>query len=261
MSSFFQNKGAVTGVFVFVGIAGTAVVFSILFWFRRRRKNRRLDHDTEVAATLAEHGYGRQNLIGADDDHPVGDPRTISSAGSGSSSDMRRISTPSMTLSGLNPGPASGGYGRQSYPPFLDDTFGQTYNPYTNNQNTHSGPSNASGTSGLVLPSVHSGGRSFFAHGPNESMGSSEPLLWGNSGHDTPPETTTPVIPPRNPLRLAGRGQDDNSDQAGGRTLYNGKGGYEDDDDEYEALRKRSLKVCPGVVDPMYTPPIAYDQF
>jgi len=256
VSRFFQNKGAVAGVFVVVGLAATAIVFFILFWFRRRRKNRRLDHDAVVAATLAEHGYGRQSLIGADDDHPVSDP---------SSSDMRRTSTPSMTLSGLNMGPVSaGGYGRQSYPPYLADSFGQTYNPYTDNQvpypYTYPGPSNSGGNPGFGLPTVSGVGLSLFGHGPHESMGSNEPLLWGNSGSDSPPEADTPVIPPRNPLRLARdtRSRLAGSDQASGGTSYNGNGGYEDDDEEYETLRKHSLKVYPGAVD---TPPIAHDPF
>ena len=251
------------GVFVVVGLAATAIVFFILFWFRRRRKTRRLDHDTAVAATLAEHGYGRQNLIDPDDDHPVGGPRTTIHSGSGSSAD-RRASTPSMTLSGLNPGPVSGsGYGQQSHNLLYQaDSFGQTYNPYMDNQgsyqNANPGPSNAGGMSDFGLPSVSGVGRPFFHHGPKDSMGSSEPLLGGTSGSDTPPEPATPTIPPRNPLRLtggAGSMYDDNNGQGSGASPDDKNRGYEGDDDdiECEALRKRSLKVCLGVYDPMYS--------
>ena len=264
MLSFFRNKGAVAGVFVVVGLAATAIVFFILFWFRRRRKNRRLDHDTVVAATLAEHGFGRQSLIDADDDHLASDQRqrTVSTpSGSGSSADMRRASTPSMTLSALNTGLVSaGGYGRQSQnPPYLADSLGHTYNPYADNQapyqNPDPGPSNSGGIPYFSLPSISGASRPFFSHGPEDSIGSNEPLLGGHSGSDSPPEPATPAIPPRNPLRLlggAGSERGSSNGQGGGRVSNDESGGYEDDGDfEYEALRKRSLKVCPGVVDPV----------
>ncbi|KAF9651871.1 hypothetical protein BDM02DRAFT_3109979 [Thelephora ganbajun] len=251
--SFFQNKGAVAGVFVVVGLATTAIAFFVLFWFRRRRKTRRLDHDAAVAATLAEHGYGRQSLIDADDDHPASDPRAMATpSGSGSSADMR-ASTPSMTLGGFNPGPVSaGGYGRQSHDlPYLADSLGHAYNPYTDNEvqhrNASPGQSNSGGMPSFSLPSVPGVGRPFFGHGPKDSMGSSEPLLGANSGSDTPPEPATPVIPPRNPLRLLGGAGDRHSSNTGhgdGGSSNDEDGGYRDDDDfEYEALRKRSLKV------------------
>lgn len=252
MFSFFRNKGAVAGVFVVVGLAATAIVFFILFWFRRRRKTRRLDHDTVVAATLAEHGFGRHSLIDADDDHHVNDlgQRTTSTpSGSGSSGDMRRASTPSMTLGGLNTGLVStGAYGQQSHnPPYPADSFGHTYNPYTDNQasyhSQYPGPSNSGGAPYFSLPSV-SGVRPFFSHGPEDSMGSNEPLLGGNSGTNTPPEPATPAIPPRNPLRLLGGAGSVRGSSSGGRVSNDGNGGYEDGDDfEYEALRKHSLKV------------------
>lgn len=260
--SFFQNKGAVAGVFVVVGLAATAIVFFILFWFRRRRKTRRLDHDTVVAATLAEHGYGRHSLIDADDRHPASDPRTTSMlSGSTSSGDMRRTSTPSMTLSALNAGLVSGsGYGRQPHnPPYFADSLGQTYNPYAESQlpyqNANPGPSNSGGAGGVPyfsLPSVPGVGRPSFGHHPEDSAGSSEPLLGVNSGGDSPPEPGTPAIPPRNPLRLVGGGNRGNDGQD--------SGGYEDDDTEREALGKRSLRVCPELLIRCIHP-IAYDLF
>lgn len=247
-----------------VGLAATAIVFFILFWFRRRRKTRRLDHDTTVAATLAEHGYGRHSLIDADDDHLISDLRTRTTSGSGSSADIRRASTPSMTLSALNAGLVSAsGYGRQSHSsPYLADSLGQVYNPYADNQASYQdanpGPSNSGGISSFSLPSISGVGRPFFGHGPQDSAGSNEPLLWGNSGSDTPPKPPTPTIPPRNPLRLlreTGSEYGGNDGQGDGGTSNNRNGGYADDDDddiECEALRKHSLKVCPGVVDPMH---------
>ena len=264
-SSFFRNKGAVAGVFVVVGLAATAVVLFVLFWFRRRRATRLLDHDTAVAATLAEHGYGRQNLIDADDDHRVSAPVTTTTpSGSGSGSDMRRVSSPSMTLPGFGTGPISAsGYGRQSHnTSYLADSLGQTYNPYTNNQpqhyDTNRGPSDPSETSRYSPPSTSGVVRPFFGHDPKDSLGSSEPLLGAiPSGSATPPDHTTPVVPPRNPLRLiggTGSRPDSNNGYRGVGGSIDENGGYEDDfDSEYdERLRRQSLKVRSGVVDPIH---------
>ena len=228
-----------------VGLAATAIVFFILFWFRRRRKTRRLDHDTAVAATLAAHGFGRQNLIDADDDHLVSDPRTVTPpSGSGSSGGA---SIPSMGMGGFNPRPVSvGEYGRQyNNPSYLADTLGQTFNPYAGYQaQPHNvnvpGPSNSGGAPNFSLPGPGVG-HSFNGHGPKESMGSNEPLLWATY---TPPEPPTPVVPPRNPMRLmpgTASGHDSSSGHGDGGSS---NGGYQDDDDDvYEALRKRTLKV------------------
>ena len=244
------------GVFVVVGLAATAVVFSIFFWFRRRRRTRRLDHDTAVAVTLAEHGYRRQNLIDGDDDHLVSDPRTTSTP-SGSTADLRRASTPSMTLS---TGPVSVGvHGWQPYNPhYLADSLGQTHNPYAVNQasylNASPGPSNPGGMPSFGLP--------FYGHGTKESMGSSEPLLGVTSGGDTPPEHPTPAgpaIPPRNPMRLlgdTGNSHGDGNGRGDGGISKDGSGGYEDDDTEYEAFKKRSLKVRLSSI--RCVPPIAH---
>jgi len=209
-----------------------------------------LDHDTAVEATLAEHGYRRQNLIDAEDDHPVNDPRIMSTpSGSGSSADLRRVSTPSMTL---GTGPVSvGGYDWQPYnPPHLAGNLGQTYTPYTDNhasyQNANPGKNNLGGMQSFSLPSVSGVGIPFFGHGPQESVGSFEPLLGVTSVNDTPPEHPTPAIPRRNPLRLlgdTGNGHGDGDGRGDGGISKGENGGYEDDDTEYEALKKRSLKV------------------
>ncbi|KAF9787167.1 hypothetical protein BJ322DRAFT_704704 [Thelephora terrestris] len=255
-SAFFQNKGAVTGVFVVVGLTATAVAFFVIFFFRRRRKNRRRDHDTAVAATLAEHGLGRQALIGPDDHHPVSDSRiVITPTGSGSSADTRRTSSPSTSLSGINPGPVTAvGFGRQPYiPPYRDDSFGQiSFNPYADNQapyrpHQHPGPSSSSRMHDPNLSSVSGVGLPFFGHGPKHSMGSTEPLLAAISDRDPSPDFANPIVPPRNPRRTMGGAGGTYGDTGGrgtGGILSGESVGYRDDDGaEYEGLRKGSLRT------------------
>ena len=67
--SFFRNAGAVAGVFVLVGLAAASIVLWVIFAVRRRRRTRRLEHDTAVSATLAAAGFHRTPLD--DDDDPA----------------------------------------------------------------------------------------------------------------------------------------------------------------------------------------------
>lgn len=263
-SAFFQNKAAVAGVFVVVGLAATALVFFLLFCFRRRRRNRIRDHDTAIAATLAEHGFGRQELIDPDDVRPASDPRTTTTpTGSGGSSDTRRTSSPSMSLSGINPGPVSAvGFGRQ--PPGTQhyaDNFGQmSYNPYSTHnpydpymdsqvpyRHANPGPSNPGRMQNFSLPNVPGVGLPFFNHGPKESMGSTEPLLGAISDNDVPPEPAIPAVPPRNPRRLmepAGDTYGDTGRSGSGGRPNDEKSSYRDDDrTEYGGVKRGSLRV------------------
>lgn len=241
-SAFFQNKAAVTGVFVVVGLAATAVVFFVAFCFRRKRKNRLRDHDTAVAATMAELGFRRQALIDAGDDHPVNDPRNATTpTGSGSSAY-------SMTVGGPNQRPVSDVYSRQTYNQhYPSDSYGgQTYNPYTDNQalypSVDQGPSNPSGIPNFSLPSVPGVGLPLFGHGPKDSMGSSEPLLGPFSENEFSRQSFVPTIPPRNPLRSMGGAADARHD-LGGRDGDPSAGYRDDDDSEFDVTRKCSLKV------------------
>ncbi len=52
-STFFNNTGAVVGVFVVVGIAGAAILLGFGFLFVRRRRRQRLDRDVAAAAAAA----------------------------------------------------------------------------------------------------------------------------------------------------------------------------------------------------------------
>lgn len=243
-----------------VGLTATAVAFFVLFFFRRRRRNRRRDHDTAVAATLAEHGLGRQALIGPDDHHPVSESGfVITPTGSGSSADTRRTSSPSTSMNGINPGPVLPvGFGRQPHPPYRDDSFGQiSFNPYADNQapywHPNPGPSSSSRMPNPSLPSGSGVGLPFFGHGPQQSMGSIEPLLGAIFDSDTSP---APAVPPRNPRRAMGSAGGTHGD-IGGRGnsgISNGENaGYRDDDDvEYEGLGRGSLRVRSGIVGPVY---------
>jgi len=253
-SAFFQNKGAVTGVFVVVGLAATAIAFFVIFFFRRKRRVRQRDHDTTIAETLEEYGIGRQDLIEPDDHHPINGPRTVTTpTGSGNSADVGRTSSPSMSLSGINPVPVSaGGFTRYPHhPTYPADNFGPTYNPYADNRvlyhHADPGPSNPGGIpnfsalpgSGVPLP--------FFGNSQQDGAGSSEQLLGANSHIGTSLEPTIPSVPPRNPLRLMG----DPGNISGDGSGHVNVGGSNDESTgyrhgynvEYEGLRKGSLKV------------------
>lgn len=151
-------------------------------------------------------------------------------------------------------------------------SHGQTYNPQTSNQAPQQGSGSHGQNTGYQAPqqSANPGpssiskfilpgsgvGWSLFGRGQEDNTGSNEPLLGGTSGNDTPPEYASPLIPPRNPLRLFGGAEDESGggDEYGdGDGSSGGGGGYEDDDLEYDALRNLSLKVrSPGIVDLVY---------
>ena len=123
--------------------------------------------------------------------------------------------------------------------------YGQTYDPnmgYQMPQNVSPGPS----SSPRFIPSGSGVGWSSFGHSQRDSSGTNEPLLGGPLDYDTPPEYASPLIPPRNPLRLFGGAED----ESGGGDVYGdeggssgGGGGFDDEEHEYEALKKLSLKI------------------
>jgi len=248
---FFRNKGAVTGVFVVVGVLSTAIVFFVLSYFRRRRELRKRDRDATVAETLAEHGIMRQDLIDPDDHHPVNDQRAvITPTGSGSSARTRRTSSPSMSLTGFTPMPVSSiGFNHQSYnQPYHADTFGQTYDSYGDNQMTYPGPSASSRVQNSSPPSVSHVSRPFFSHGTRPSAASIEPLLGAFSESDTPPRPIIPPVPPRNPSRVTGsirhtQGDIDIDNRGSPNDGNTGHGDYDDDDVRYSRFRQGSLRV------------------
>ena len=66
---FFNNKGAVAGVFLIVGLAAASIILFLFFCIRRRRRTRRLEHETTVASALAAAGLNRTPLDGDMEGH------------------------------------------------------------------------------------------------------------------------------------------------------------------------------------------------
>ncbi|KAJ7038224.1 hypothetical protein C8F04DRAFT_373072 [Mycena alexandri] len=209
-SAFFKNTGAVAGVFVLVGLAAAAIVLWVLFGLRRRRRNRRMEHDTAVSATLAAAGFHRAPL---DDDELRGN----GSRGS------RGFATPEMEML---PGVAAGGT-RSSVPSagrnsgYLD-TPGHdeaAFNPYQDY--VVAGPTegyipartSSPPPSAFVEPYRDASGHTVH-HSASQSVGSTEPLLAAfdrtepaSLDPSAPPRPSLepPTPPPRNPKRMADR--------------------------------------------------------
>lgn len=66
--SFFENTGAVAGIFVVVGLAITAGVISFIFFMLRRRRRQRLDRDVAAAAAAAAAAANHHSRSTFDDD-------------------------------------------------------------------------------------------------------------------------------------------------------------------------------------------------
>jgi len=65
---FFENTGAVAGVFVVLGLALTAGVLAFVFFMLRRRRRQRLDRDVAAAAAAAAAGAHHSHRSAFDDD-------------------------------------------------------------------------------------------------------------------------------------------------------------------------------------------------
>lgn len=87
MISFLSNKGAVAGVFLIVGLAGTAILVFMIFALRKRRRRRQDERDTEIAAGLAA-GASMRDPFGDDNN------RAASRAGARTISPEMRARTP-----------------------------------------------------------------------------------------------------------------------------------------------------------------------
>ncbi|KAF9044574.1 hypothetical protein BDZ89DRAFT_1099749 [Hymenopellis radicata] len=123
-SSFFHNTGAVAGVINSLWI---------LFAIRRRRRTRRLEHDTAVNATLAAVGFHRAPLEDEDDDHGAtgnlrfGSPEMAQHSPRSSIPTIPTTGRTSAYLndvnieSGFNPYAEMGAYGPPQSPPLMSN--------------------------------------------------------------------------------------------------------------------------------------------
>lgn len=78
-NSFFDNTGAVVGVFVVVGIAGAAILLGLVFLFLRRRRRQKLDRDVAAAAAAANAAAMRTPF--EDDEDSPGAQTSFTSSG------------------------------------------------------------------------------------------------------------------------------------------------------------------------------------
>ncbi|KAJ7492645.1 hypothetical protein FB451DRAFT_1219120 [Mycena latifolia] len=203
-SSFFKNTGAVAGVFVLVGLAAASIVLWILFGLRRRRRNRRIEHDTAVSATLAAAGFHRAPL---DDDehHDSRHSRALAS------SDMEMRTGSALALGTKSSLPSARTSGYQDSPGH-DDVLHDGFNPYQEYDaagpregyipaRTQSPPPTA-----FVEPyrdASGSGPDHVIGHSASHSVGSTEPLL--ASFNRASPASPAPSRPTKNPKREADR--------------------------------------------------------
>lgn len=209
VSRFFNNKGAVAGVFLIVGLAAATICLWIFFFVRRRRRTRRLEHDTAVSATLAAVGFNRTPLVDDDDDdEEAGRGALRHRGGSGSLQMAQRSGNLSLPTDdelgvgrGFDPyvpyGPVAGsGPASQGYIP------ARTASPPP-------GPGAGHYPQDSVGSADRASGHSPSGHIPRYSAGSYEPLLANMSSQASPTtpgsaddgEPRAPTPPPRNPLR------------------------------------------------------------
>jgi len=200
-SQFFHNTGAVAGVFLIVGLAAATICLWIFFFIRRRRRRRRIDHASEVSATLAAAGYNRAPI----DDEDLG-PGPGMRQRFGSFSSHPTISTP-ITDEERATDPT--GRTANLYDPYEEygrPVAGSGYIPArSESPSLYSRDRRGEGsyTSGGSRP----GG----SHVPRHSTGSADQLLSGGIPPHAIPEPfplSSPIVPPRNPKRHEAQSQD-----------------------------------------------------
>ncbi|KAF8078652.1 hypothetical protein FPV67DRAFT_1775805 [Lyophyllum atratum] len=211
ISPFFRNTGAVAGVFAVVGLAAASILLWILFAVRRRRRTRRLEHDTAVSATLAAAGFHRTPL---DDDDVNMDSSRRSRFGSPDVEMNQRSS--SGFASSAPSGTRTSAYVDSPHPDDADP-----FNPY----HDYVVPPNPAVASGSNPPpgafvtgpyrdhnaSGSAAGDHVISHSASHSAGSYEPLLasYYRPAPSSPVLTPTrpPSPPPRNPQRVSDAGR------------------------------------------------------
>jgi LPXTG-motif cell wall-anchored protein len=199
---FFHNTGAVTGVFLIVGLAAATICLWIFFFIRRRRRRRRIEHASEVSATLAAAGYNRAPI----DDEDLG-PGPGMRQRFGSFSSQPTISTPITDEErAVDPTvPTANLY--DPYAEFGRPVAGSGYMPArSESPSLYSRDRRAEGSS-----YTSGGSRPGGSHVPLHSTGSADQLLSGGIPPHAIPEPfpiSSPMVPPRNPKRQEVQSQD-----------------------------------------------------
>jgi hypothetical protein len=130
-NSFFDNKGAVAGVFVVVGLAVVAILTALGVLFYRKRRRQRLDREVTAAAVAASAAASRAPLDEEDmhSSHPASESyrstMTQYSPYPGKYSDSSYIPG----VAGTAAGAAALGYEGQHYSdnPHYTDNYGDPY--------------------------------------------------------------------------------------------------------------------------------------
>lgn len=197
---FFHNTGAVTGVFLIVGLAAATICLWIFFFIRRRRRRRRIDYESEVSASLAAAGYNRAPI----DDEDFG-PSYGMRQRFGSLSSQPTISTPITD----DERAAGAGPSVNLYDPYAEygrPVSGSGYMPARSES-----PSQQSRDRRVDGSYVSGTSRRTSGHVPQHSMGSAsaDQLLSGIPPQAIPDPfpLTSPLVPPRNPKRQEAQSQ------------------------------------------------------
>jgi LPXTG-motif cell wall-anchored protein len=190
---FFHNTGAVTGVFLIVGLAAATICLWIFFFIRRRRRRRRIDHESEVSAELAAAGYNRAPI----DDEDIG-PSYGMRQRFGSLSSQPTISTP---ITDDERAATATGPPVNLYDPYAEygrPVSGSGYMPARSESPSQHGRDHMGDGSYASSASRRTSG-----HIPQHSLASSDQLLSGIPAQAIPEPfpLSTPLVPPRNPKR------------------------------------------------------------
>lgn len=198
---FFNDTGAVVGVFVVVGLASASIMMWILFAIRRRQRMRRIEQDTAVEAAVAAAGLNRAPLDDDDDDDSPISPNARHQTSSGT--DQR---SSLFGLGGSGSLPASARLSEvldpaqdsaNSHPGFPVEYRASSHpEGYVPARTTSPSPRTERCTDDLGSSRDH---KSSYGHTPTYSAGSFEPLL-ANHVQNLPDQDTSALTmqPPRN---------------------------------------------------------------
>jgi hypothetical protein len=214
---FFENTGAVAGVFVLVGLAAASIFLWVFFAVRRRRRTQRLEGDA-IRSSQWGAGGGHRSPLDDGDDEEEG-PNVVKMSNIDQEMGQRRPNSSFVVSTGHSPVRTSRAYGDlhgldlgdpDGYNPYNDYAGVPTLDSYVPART--SSPPVASGSYSPVWDRSQS--EAGFNHSASPSAGSMEPLLAAyhkresdSTGNGTRPSTGAgpPTPPPRNPKRLKDR--------------------------------------------------------